>query len=78
MTIILFIILETGWGNRSEDSVGAGRLLGAGDHIDTLCVTVCVCVQINCFYVYMQVCVPSPRVHTHSHVSAHCIQYCRT
>lgn len=62
MTIILFIILEAGWGNRSEDSVGAGRLQGAGDHIHTpyVCVYVyvCVLVQIKCFYVYMQVCIP--------------------
>lgn len=48
MTIILFIILETGWGNRSEDSVGAGRLPAAGDHIHTLymCACACVCVYV--------------------------------
>lgn len=78
MTIILFIILETGWGNRREDSVGAGRLLGTGDHILYVCACVCVHMQIKCFYVYMQVCIPCPPMHTHSHVSARCIQYCRT
>lgn len=55
------------FGNRmGEDSVGAGRLLGAGDRI-----RVCVFVQIKCFYVHIQVCT-SPR----SHVNAHCIPYC--
>lgn len=52
MTIILFIILETGWGNRSEDSVGAGRLPAAGDHIHTLYMCACACV---CVYVSMLV-----------------------
>lgn len=34
MTIILFIILEAGLG---DDSVGAGSLAGAGDHIHLQC-----------------------------------------
>lgn len=56
MTIILFIILETGWGNRSEDSVGAGRLQGAGDHIHTLYIYVCVCVFTCKSSAFMYIC----------------------
>lgn len=73
MTIILFIILETGWGMTAWELGGYREL-----EITFIC-RICECVRKSSAFMYTyRSAYPHPSLHTHSCICARCIRYRKT